>query len=273
MHQGSLNASSVILEDPGGKFNAVLPTDRLGNNITWYLPPQIGTGYFTCTYFPSGLSLTVSRCRLKNSLHARLQASTDDCTLVFSLEGSSVFKNAFFRKGIEMGAGSNYLYWFPDPKLTREAAGGELLATVVLTFPKDRLTRSDIIQNASKRASGGGVSDLHSRQSAFCFQKDVNSRPIGTVLRQILHCPFQGQARRFFLEAKALELMALKVDMISGKPATPEKMNAVQMQGVLAARELLLKDLQNPPSIHALARAAGMSHPRLGTYFKSVFGF
>ncbi len=44
------------------------------------------------------------------------------------------------------------------------------------------------------------------------------------------------------------------------------------MQGVAQARGFLLKEIQNPPSISRVARAAGMSHPLLNRCFKRVFG-
>lgn len=253
---------------PGKKPVRVRPDARTGSRASWRLPKGIGSGYFRTDYLPSGLSLTVSQCRSDAAFHARLRDTTGHYTLVFSLTGRSVNKNAFFRQGFEMGAGVNCLYWFPDPEMVREVPKGESLGAVVLTVPLDRLSRTGLIDTGPCPGRTGRAG----RKDLFCFHKSLNSPAMGRVLEQILHCGFQGRVRRLFLEGKVLELVALKLDMVSGTPGPPEGMTDQDMHGVLAARDLLLKDLRNPPSIHDLSRAAGMSHPRLGKHFKSVFG-
>ena len=264
--------SSVMLGEAEGSVERVLPVGRSGCNIIWNLPSQIGTGPLTTECLPSGLTLTSSRCKLHNKLYAQLQGVTDEILLVFGLNGRSINKNIFFKQGFEIEAGSNYLYWFPDAKLIREAPKDEQLDTIVLTIPRERFVSSGLFKNSSERFCQEGLSGPCGCKEEFLFQKDINSLSMGRVLEQIIHCPFLGQARHFFLEGKILELLALKLDMISGTPATPEGVNEVQMEGVLAARDLLLKNIQNPPSVHELASVAGMSHPGLSKYFRLVFG-
>lgn len=262
--------SAAMLEKNGGSLELSLP-ETPGDNMTWSLPTRFGTGTFMTECLSPGFTLTVSQCTLQHGLHARLQAPTDEVLLVFGLSGQSTNKNTFFKQGFEIEAGKNYLYWFPDPELVREAPKNQQMDAVVLTIPKERLTNYKMLENNTELLCTRELPGICSRNEEFCFQQNNNSLPISKVLDQILHCPFSGQARHFFLEAKALELIALKLDMIAGKPAIPNGMNEMQMHGVLAAKELLLKDIQNPPSIQELAKVAGMSHPRLSKYFKSVF--
>lgn len=261
----------VALAEPGGTLASVLPADQAGSGITWHLPAEMGFGHFKTECLPYGLALTVSRCKLDTGLFARLRDSTGDLTLVFSLTGRSLNKNSFFKQGFELEAGFNCLYWFPDPEIVREAPKGECLDAVVLTIPRERLVRSGLIE-PGPHSLWEALQYPPGSEEAFCFEKNVNSPAMGQALTQILQCRYQGQARHFFLEAKALELFALKLDMLSEAPGQLEGMSEQRMQDILAARDLLLKDLQNPPSIHDLARTAGMSHPRLSKYFKTVFG-
>lgn len=261
----------VALGALGETLVPVFPVKQDGRSIIWRLPPRVGTGYFQTECLPCGLTLTRSRCLFENGFHARLRDVTDDFTLVFGLRGRSLNRNSFFKQGFELEAGSNYLYWFPDPDLAREAPKGERLDAVVITIPLDRLAGAGLIESGCPEM-GEWMLEPPSRRAQHCFQKNVNSPAMAKVLEEILHCRLTGRARRFFLEGKALELVALKLDMISGTPVPAEGMGERHMQGVLAARDLLLKDLKNPPGIHDLARVAGMSHPRLGKFFKSVFG-
>ena len=261
----------ICLGIPGEKLSPVRPSGIDGSRRTWRLPAGIGSGYFKTQHLPSGISLTVSHVQPDTGLHARLVDDTECFTMVFSLTGRAVNKNDFFKKGFELSAGSNCLYRFPDPELVREARGGQSLGAVVITIPPEWLSNTGFFDSSVFGQRNGETGGSHGKDS-FCFEKGISTPTMARVLEQIIDCRFQGPVRTFFLEAKALELVALKLDMISGTPLPVKGMTNRDMHGVLAARDLLLKDLRDPPSIRELARASGMSHPRLGKHFKSVFG-
>ena len=269
----SSSAYGVLMapSGPGGALTSIHPAERSGNSITWRLPPELGSGHFKTECLPYGLTMTISRCRLNNGLYARLMDDTDDLALVFTLRGRSLNINSYFKQGVEMEAGFNCLCWFPDPETVRQAPKGECLEAVALTIPLDRLACSGLIEPTT-HSLWETLKKPRERQDAFCFVKNINSPAMDYALTQILQCRYQGQARRLFLEAKALELFALKLNMLTEAPGQVEGVSGQLMQNILACRDLLLKDPRNPPSIHDLARAAGMSHPRLIKYFKIVFG-
>lgn len=98
------------------------------------------------------------------------------------------------------------------------------------------------------------------------------------VLHQILDCPYQRLNRRVYLEGKALELMTLRSQQIieqlvhSSHPKTcrpilqPDDLDCIHQ-----AREILLNNLQHPPSIHELARQVGLNRRKLNELFRQVF--
>ena len=101
--------------------------------------------------------------------------------------------------------------------------------------------------------------------------RDATTIPMQQVLHRILSCPFRGEARRFFMEGASLELLALKLDMMSDNPGAVPGISGDQMRGVVRARDILVRELNDPPAVHVLARAAGMSHTVLNRCFKAVF--
>ncbi len=230
----------------------------------WHLPPVLGTGSFTTQYLEGGLELTISSIRLDSELNVRLMDEKDRCNLVFSLKGRSMNKNSFFKESFELACGTNCLYRSPDPELIRQAPRGEDLRAVVISVPRSRLAgRSHEFCTDME-----GLPALTCGET--CLIRHCNTPSMNLVLGQILDCRFTGNTKRFFLESKALELIALKLDLMDPLPAS--KLSQEQMQGVAQARDFLLKEIQNPPSISQLARAAGMSHPLLNHCFKRVFG-
>jgi AraC family transcriptional regulator, transcriptional activator of the genes for pyochelin and ferripyochelin receptors len=96
-----------------------------------------------------------------------------------------------------------------------------------------------------------------------------------TTLQQILNCPYQGLTKRMYLEAKSLELVALQISqwqesenqtLVSGRWSSDE------VERLHHARDILLQELHNPPSLLTLARQVGLNDFKLKKGFRHVFG-
>ncbi len=77
-----------------------------------------------------------------------------------------------------------------------------------------------------------------------------------------------------FLEAKALELMALQLhqlDCLLGGTCQP-KPCGTQTENIVYAGEILKKEMTNPPTILDLAQRAGLNHNQLIDGFRQIFG-
>lgn len=71
-------------------------------------------------------------------------------------------------------------------------------------------------------------------------------------------------------DAKTLELLARL--LAAGLAADPASLTAVQRERLHHARQLLLADLANPPTIAQLARSCGLNSFKLKQGFRSMFG-
>jgi AraC-like DNA-binding protein len=95
------------------------------------------------------------------------------------------------------------------------------------------------------------------------------------VLWQILRCPYQGMMKRMYLESKAIELATLILeqerDIQQGRGALislkPEEVDRIHH-----AREILLRNLEQPPSLNELARQVGLNGKALKQGFRACFG-
>lgn len=94
------------------------------------------------------------------------------------------------------------------------------------------------------------------------------------VLDEIKHCQFHGGLKKLFLQSKVIELLALqceqyeraenmRTEVISLSQADREK--------IYYARDLLLVQLQEPPSLQELSRLAGLNEFKLKNGFRQVF--
>jgi len=109
----------------------------------------------------------------------------------------------------------------------------------------------------------------------FFFQAGIITPAMRTVLTQVLQCPYQGGTRRLYLESKTLELIALSLAhaLPDGEPSpTRPSLRPDDIERIHAARDMLLRTLEEPPSLLALARHVGLNDFKLKRGFRQVFG-
>jgi AraC family transcriptional regulator, transcriptional activator of the genes for pyochelin and ferripyochelin receptors len=106
----------------------------------------------------------------------------------------------------------------------------------------------------------------------FYFQQKISAE-IPSILQQILNCPYQGAMKQWCLEAKALELMTLQFNQIQ-EPVSNSftQLHLPEIDRIYQAREILLQNWLDPPSIIDLAKQVGIYHMKLKQEFKEVFG-
>ena len=102
--------------------------------------------------------------------------------------------------------------------------------------------------------------------------------PMRYLLHQILNCPDQGLNRRIYLEAKALGLMTLRSRQMVEQLVVVDSQLIVQnspqldeLHRIYQAKELLLRNLQHPPSTADLAQQVNLNRRKLNESFQQVF--
>ena len=107
------------------------------------------------------------------------------------------------------------------------------------------------------------------------FQIDSTSPAMQIALHQILHCPYEGSIAQLYTESKALELVALKLAQISERLQLPQKNIPLQPQDIDCihnAKDILIDNIESPPSLLELAKKAGTNDYKLKIGFRQVFG-
>jgi AraC-like DNA-binding protein len=113
-----------------------------------------------------------------------------------------------------------------------------------------------------------------SRRRLF-FQTRETTPAMQTVLTQALHCPYRDKTRHLYLESKALELVALTFAQIGveGKNSSSRPLlRPDDVARIHHARDILVDNMDEPPSLLALARQVGLNDFKLKAGFRQVFG-
>ncbi|MQT14685.1 helix-turn-helix transcriptional regulator [Segnochrobactrum spirostomi] len=101
----------------------------------------------------------------------------------------------------------------------------------------------------------------------------IASRPtalLRSLSEQICNHPYQGVMQALFLEAKAFEMLAEILRLLND--TDPPYDRGRGRRAALAAREIFMANLADPPRIVDVARQVGLSHRRLNEVFRDVFG-
>ena len=108
----------------------------------------------------------------------------------------------------------------------------------------------------------------------YCRFGTMNT-PMHTALYQMLNCSYQGLTKRLFLESKTLELIALQLE----QSVLNHNCNAMQsclkpadIERIHGAKDILINNMQNPPSLMELSRQTGINDFKLKKGFRQVFG-
>lgn len=95
------------------------------------------------------------------------------------------------------------------------------------------------------------------------------------VAQQIIDAPFRGEMRRLYLQEKVFELLSLQLEPLLADtrlchPSPGHKPDTIAR--IYHAKEVLVSQLENPPSLPDLARQVGVSERTLYYCFREVFG-
>ncbi len=95
------------------------------------------------------------------------------------------------------------------------------------------------------------------------------------LVSEILANAYATPLRNLFLESRALDLIGMQLAEYLGQEsaaAVAPVCSMAEIRRIKDARDLLVQDLQNPPSMVQLARLAGMNEKKLKSGFKQIFG-
>lgn len=113
-------------------------------------------------------------------------------------------------------------------------------------------------------------------------KSDIFHLPVGkispamqTVLRQITLTPYRGMLQRMYLESKTLELLVLQLAQLletETNRMAVTNLKAGEIDKIYQAKEILINNIAEPPSLIDLARQVGLHHMKLKQGFRQLFG-
>ncbi len=107
------------------------------------------------------------------------------------------------------------------------------------------------------------------------FHSGPLSPVMEAAIQRLLDCPFAGSLGQIYQESRAVELIALKLAQIESSAVNIPAFNKLRLddvERVQQAKNILIRDLENPPRLFDLARAVGTTHTQLNRGFRRIYG-
>ncbi|MBU2511495.1 AraC family transcriptional regulator [bacterium] len=116
---------------------------------------------------------------------------------------------------------------------------------------------------------------IHGYSQTPFFRFEPLTKSIRDVALQVYNCTLEGSLRSIFLESKALELLVYFIERLEADSLLPDSslsLTTGETNKIKEAREIIICEFQNPPSLFDLAKMVGLTHTRLNRGFREIFG-
>lgn len=245
-----------------------------GNESAWQLRQSFGTWSSKEISLRDGLHLSLAEVDTQEDFRLTMETGLEPVFgLSFCVAGGYMMK--FSGETDERTVCAQQVYTailHGDLKASSEFAAGKK-STLVQMMVDSRLFETLAIGTSSDPSQIALAQMLTSPQTELQWQTCKTTPAMMLALHQILHCPYQGLTKRFYLESKTLELIALKLNQLSEQLdlRAASTLKSDDIDRIYLARDILIRNLENPPSLLALAQQAGINSLKLKQGFRQIF--
>jgi AraC-like DNA-binding protein len=145
---------------------------------------------------------------------------------------------------------------------------------VVLVLIKPELL-FEFIEKDATRLHPGFIKYLEGAARRPFIHQGRITPAIRVVLQQVLCCPYRGALKHLYLEAKALELVSLRLEQLLRKeqPAGPLfPLRRADRERIREAERILTENMDNPPTLNGLAGKVAVNVNKLKYGFRALYG-
>jgi AraC-like DNA-binding protein len=244
---------------------------RKPREISLKIPEALGMGSVREINLHSGIRLGILDYESREPV-MQFEGNAPVFGFAFCLSGIIKSKVSCLKDSFVIKNGKSGFFHFPEVSGFKEEVKGHILRVLVQMEPElfRSLMEDDfghIPPVLRKFADGAEVKP--------CRVADIITPSMQTALHQILSCPYHGLTRQLFLEGKAMELIAYKLEQFESDPAKTKihpVLKSDDVERIHYARDLLIRDIENPPNLVELARSVGLSRSKLHYDFRVVYG-
>lgn len=261
----SKTGSFIDLPVPDGSLKRESP------EISLEIPEALGMGSFREINLHSGIRLGIADYELREPV-MEYDMSGASFGFGFCLSGTIKSRVSCLKDSFVISCGQSGFFYFQNLSGLREETKGHILRVLIQMEPDVFFS---LMKGDFDRIPAMLRNIADAKASEPCRIANIITPSMHMALHQILSCPYHGLTRQLFLESKAMELMAYKLEQFESDPAKTKihpVLKSDEVERIHYARDLLIRDIENPPDLVELARMAGLSRSKLHYNFCAVYG-
>ena len=222
-------------------------------------------------WFFDGIRISHSDLVYNSSNAVEWTGNMDVISMGFNLNGSVVVEQKGTGKSFPFAKGQHNIFYFGDADsgMRNMERNSELF---MVQFNKEAFVR--LTENTTDGLMYFRDSVLEGKISTLSPKNEYINFELQSVINSILNCQYTGGIRKMFFLSKCIEMLVLQAQMFDRAAERKYvfcKTDYDKAQ-IVFAKEYLMKNMDNPPSLSVLAKIAGINEFKLKKGFKEIFG-
>ena len=245
------------------------------DELLWNLQQPFGTWQSRCIQIRDGLDLVLTQADLQQEVtFVENIEQLSVCAIRFCLSGRSVQRLWGHNTEIVLRPGINLIgFMFGQIQTITDYPANQ--AVEILTIGIQPPLFETLFSSEQRHFNFGQTIDLQTPELEIQMTANQTTPAMLTVLHKIMNCPYQGNLKRLYLESKTLELIVMKLAQVQQSTSlsrTSFKLKADDVERLYRARDILICNLECPPSLNELAQQTEMNDFKLKRGFRQIFG-
>ena len=130
----------------------------------------------------------------------------------------------------------------------------------------------NIAQNGNDSLKKLAEKVINKKNATLSNEWKPNNFKIHQVINEILYCQFTDELKDLFLLSKSIELLVLQAELYESNTQNRFIKSNLDKQKLFEAKEILVKQIDNPPTISQLSKLVNLNEYKLKKGFKEMFG-
>ena len=231
------------------------------NIIKNSFPLEIGTDYMEKIYIQDGFLFSKTNYNIEKPIFLEAKQEERKFVITISLKGNTTYINSDDKKIIPFKEGFTTISLFENTQGFRE-------------FKDKQINQVRFILNESflRRNFQKSLVEKYffKKQNLQLLDFNLTSIQSQFLLNDILNCSLVGELANIYKQGKIFELLSLEISKLQ-KNEDDIFLDDYDRSAILKAKEILLNNLKNPPSIVGLAKMVHLSEVKLKRGFKQIY--
>ncbi|WP_323668876.1 helix-turn-helix domain-containing protein [Aliarcobacter butzleri] len=224
-------------------------------------PLEIGTDYMEKIYIQDGFLFSKTNYNIEKPIFLEAKQEERKFVITISLKGNTTYINSQDKKIIPFKEGFTTISLFENTQGFREFKDKQINQIRLI------LSESFLRRNFQKSLV---EKYFFNKQNLQLIDFRLTSIQSQFLLNDILNCSLVGELANIYKQGKIFELLSLEISKLQ-KNEDDIFLDDYDRSAILKAKEILLNNLQNPPSIVGLAKMVHLSEVKLKRGFKQIY--